>query len=128
MTLAFIGEVEDPISFTKIRDEISFTPFTMTLSYLSYFPDRKNSKLYWLGIDPCEEVIDLQKRLTDLLKVNHLPFHDKPFLPHISLSRKTLRDSPLIIDDLLPITVKIDTLYLMESIPYKNTRIGIPIK
>ena len=44
----------------------------------------------------------------------------------MTLSRKTILKEPA--DLILPISCTITSLELLESIPYKQTRIGIPVK
>lgn len=127
MTMAFLGEVEESMidELLEIRDEINFEPFSFNLDYLDSFPDR-NSRLYYLGTNQSEELYVLQKSLVKKLYQHKIAFHDRQFLPHVTLSRKTvLKKEPKM---LLPINCTITSLELLESIPYKETRIGIPVK
>lgn len=127
MTMAFLGEVEESKidELLQIRDEISFAPFSFNLDYLDSFPDR-NSRLYYLGTTRSEELYALQKTLVQKLYQHRIAFHDRQFLPHVTLSRKTvIKEETQMI---LPINCTITSLELLESIPYKDTRIGISVK
>ncbi len=127
MTLAFLGNVgdEDLSLLRLIRESISFEPFTFQLSKLGYFPDQKDSRLYYLTSSQDEALYALQKALTDALKKHQVAFHDRQFLPHLTLSRKTiLKEEPQLS---LPLTLTVSSFHLLESIPYENTRIGINI-
>lgn len=127
MTMAFLGEVEESLidELLEIRDEISFEPFCFNLDYLDSFPDR-NSRLYYLSTTHAQELYALQSTLVQKLYQHKIAFHDKQFLPHVTLSRKTILKEPT--DLILPISCTITSLELLESIPYKQTRIGIPVK
>lgn len=127
MTLAFIGEVqEERLDLLRsIRREISFHPFTFQLTQTGSFPDRKNSRLYYLTSANDQPLYKLQQQLTDALKKHQIPFHDKEYLPHVTLARKTLLTAPLPMPS--PITVSVNSFHLLESVPYQNTRIGIII-
>ena len=101
-----LGEVEESMidELLEIRDEISFEPFSFNLDYLDSFPDR-NSRLYYLGTNQSEELYALQKSLVKKLYQHKIAFHDRQFLPHVTLSRKTvLKKEPKM---LLPINCTI---------------------
>ncbi len=127
MTLAFIGESdEDTVTAMRsILSEITFKPFTFTVSGLDYVPERQGKRLYYLTTSHDEGLYALQKQLTDRLKAHKQPFHDKAFLPHMTLARKTvLHKEPKFPIDC---TLHVSSIHLLESIPYENTRIGIII-
>lgn len=126
MTLAFLGEVEDALDeLRKIRESIRFDPFTFMLSTLGFFPDKKDSRLYYLTSSSDNALYALQKQLTDALKHHQIAFHDRCFLPHLTLARKTILAHEPVLS--LPIQVTVKDFHLLESIPYQNTRIGIII-
>lgn len=127
MTMAFLGEVDESLveELLEIRDAISFESFCFNLDYLDSFPDR-NSRLYYLGTTKSSELYALQKKLVQKLYQHKIAFHDRQFLPHVTLSRKTVLKEN--VEMILPIHCTITSLELLESIPYQETRIGIPVK
>lgn len=126
LTLAFIGETEsDDLALLKdIRRTITFTPFSFDIDHIASFDDAKGSRLYYAGTSHDADLYALQKQLTDRLKAHQLRFHDRPYLPHITLCRKTIISS---LPVLSPIHVTVSSFHLLESVPYQNTRIGIII-
>lgn len=123
MTLAFIGEVNDEMvkSMQEVRRLVHFEPFTFKIDQIGYFPER-DKRLYYLTSSNDQALYELQKQLTDVLKARQLPFHDKAFLPHLTLGRKViLKNEP---DFPIDLTIHVSEFHLLESIPYKNTRIG----
>jgi 2'-5' RNA ligase len=86
LTLKFLGEVSDD-SVQKIIEAISsicFAPFTMTLGSLGSFSDRI-VKVVWVGIVPCEPLMQLQSSIDRVLCQDFLPV--EKFVPHITLAR-----------------------------------------
>lgn len=125
MTLAFIGETEDISILRSIRQKITFKPFAFDIDHIGAFDDAKGSHLYFAATSHDEALYALQKQLTDQLKAQQIRFHDRRYLPHITLSRKTLLNQPL--PAFPAIHVSVSSFHLLESVPYQNTRIGIII-
>lgn len=125
MTLAFIGETEELDLLKSIRQEMTFSPFSFDIDHIGAFDDAKGSHLYFAATSHDDELYALQKQLTDQLKARQISFHDRLYLPHITLSRKTLLKQPL--PAFPTIHVAVSSFHLLESVPYQNTRIGIII-
>ncbi|MBQ7528980.1 RNA 2',3'-cyclic phosphodiesterase [bacterium] len=83
LTLAFIGEYEDPLYVKKVIDKIKFRPFSIKLEKMGAF-----HSLWWIGLQKSNELKMLVKRLRQDLERAGVPYDTKEFLPHITLIRK----------------------------------------
>jgi 2'-5' RNA ligase len=89
LTLRFIGDVNEDTAQTidnSLRT-IKFTPFTMQLQSVGYFPPRKEPRILWCGIAANENVIRLQKHIEHAVIAAGLPHADRKFHPHITVAR-----------------------------------------
>ena len=89
LTLAFLGEVP-PSRVQEAQDALEdLSPVSMTLwfSQVGQFP-QGNKELWWLGADPCPELIKLREDLVFQLERRNFSMDRRPFLPHITLARK----------------------------------------
>jgi RNA 2',3'-cyclic 3'-phosphodiesterase len=89
LTLRFIGEV-GPESFTSIRAalaRVSFSAFPLTLRGVGHFPPGRHPRVLWVGIDPCDRLMQLQEDLELLLLDTGIPAEERRFSPHITLAR-----------------------------------------
>ena len=89
-TLQFLGEIDDS-KCQKIKDllnEISFSQFDVSLKSVGGFPNLKNPRVIWIGMDK-----DGAKKLTELAseigtKLTTVGFEkDKKFKPHLTVFR-----------------------------------------
>ena len=85
ITLAFIGEYDEPDFVTEVISEVPFSPFPISLSALGHFGD-----LWWVGISDNVELASYVKRLHQALSEAGIPFDKKKFSPHITLIRKAI--------------------------------------
>lgn len=84
LTIAFIGEYNDPQKVLDALSQISFRPFLLSLSgRAGSFGD-----LWWAGLDKCPELQKLVSEVRKSLSDNSIPFDRKPFRPHITLIRR----------------------------------------
>ena len=83
LTLAFIGEYDDPDKVIKAIEEVPFEPFAIELSGMGRFGD-----LYWAGLTENPELNDYVKRLRKSLSAHDIPYDKKKFSPHITLVRR----------------------------------------
>ena len=108
ITLAFIGEYDEPDFVTEIISEVPFSPFPISLSALGHFGD-----LWWVGISDNAELASYVKRLHQTLSEAGIPFDKKKFSPHITLIRKAIGTLPAVS---VPETVmSVDHVSLMRS-------------
>lgn len=117
MTLAFIGEYNDPSHILDVMKSVSFKPFSMKLAETGSFGD-----IRWCGISNCPELYALVKKLRYALAYAVIPFDKKRFNPHITILRKS--NLPF---DFNPAEIKVtqdemivDHFSLMESSRDKN--------
>ena len=108
ITLAFIGEYDEPDFVTEVISEVPFSPFPISLSTLGHF-----GNLWWVGLDDNDELGSYVKRLRKALSEAGIPFDKKKFSPHITLIRKAIGTLPAVS---VPKTVmSVDHISLMRS-------------
>jgi 2'-5' RNA ligase len=89
LTLNFIGEVERE-RFLDLRDslnEIAASSFELRIRGVGQFMRRDRSGVIWVGVESSEELIELQKKITNLLKLHHIKVEKRDFEPHITIAR-----------------------------------------
>ena len=74
LTLAFIGEYDDPEKVKEVLRSVPMPPFRMSLSEKGNF-----GNLLWAGVKGNQKAA---------LKEAEIPFEDDKFTPHITLVRK----------------------------------------
>ena len=83
ITLAFIGDYEDPYKVLDIMNHLGFRPIKIRLDGTGSFGD-----LFWAGLSDNYQLTGYVKRLRKELSANDIPFDRKRFSPHITLIRK----------------------------------------
>ena len=90
LTLRFIGEV-GPRTFDAIKaalSGLSFRGFPLTLRGAGHFPPGKRPpRVLWVGVEPSETLMQLQRDLELALIDAGIPPDERPFSPHITLAR-----------------------------------------
>lgn len=122
LTLRFIGEVDGQL-FRAIIDAletIRFVGFPLQSAGLGCFPPRRRPNILWVGVNPSDALLQLQRRLeTSLVKLGLEPEHRK-FHPHFTIARLSLATSLVKLTDYLslngsfkpaPFTVNAFSLY-----------------
>lgn len=94
LTLRFLGNVA-PDSVARLRRELGREglggPFEITFGALGAFPRPKRARVIWLGVTRGEEPLQrLAATVESRVRAAGLPPEDRPFSPHLTLSR--LRD------------------------------------
>ncbi len=96
LTLKFLGEI-DEVQHAKVNsllNNVRGKSFTFTLNKFGLFPSRRFPRVLWIGIQPEDDVILLQKIIEETLKAEFNQEND--FKPHITLARvKFLTDKQL---------------------------------
>ena len=108
ITLAFIGEYDEPDFVTEVISEVPFSPFPISLSAPGHFGD-----LWWVGISDNVELASYVKRLHQALSEAGIPFDKKKFSPHITLIRKAIGTLPAV--SVPKTTMSVDHISLMRS-------------
>lgn len=86
MTLAFIGEYDDPEQIVEVMQKIPLRSFSVKLSGFRPFKD-----MYFADLEENENLKDYVKRLRKALLDEEIPFDRKKFVPHVTLVRKANR-------------------------------------
>ena len=107
ITLAFIGEYDEPDFVTEVISEVPFSPFPVSLSALGHF-----GNLWWVGISDNVELASYVKRLHQALSEAGIPFDKKKFSPHITLIRKAIGTLPAV--SVPKTTMSVDHISLMR--------------
>jgi len=87
LTLKFLGEVQ-PDKTEEVKEilkKISFKPFSVHLSHIGIFPSESYIRVIWVGLDPEEPILDMQKDVDEKLK--SLFNKEKDFKAHLTLAR-----------------------------------------
>ena len=108
ITLAFIGEYDEPDYVTEVISEVPFSPFPISLSTLGHFRN-----LWWVGLDDNDELDSYVKRLRKALSEAGIPFDKKKFSPHITLIRKAIGTLPAV--SVAKTVMSVDHISLMRS-------------
>ena len=95
LTLAFIGEYNDPAKVTRVIRFVQFEPFKLMLSRPGCF-----GELRWLGFTGTEELERYVVKLRTALAAEGIPFDGKRFTPHVTLVRRAI--GPDLPDSVVP--------------------------
>ena len=89
-TLEFLGEI-DQVKYDQVKDvmeKISFSSFDISLKGVGVFPNLKNPRVIWIGIDKngAEKLIFIANEVG--IKLKTLGFEkEKKFKPHLTVFR-----------------------------------------
>ena len=83
LTLAFIGEYDDPDKVLEALETVSFRPFRISLDRTGCFGD-----LHWAGIADSPQLDNLVKQIRHALANAGVPFDKKRFRAHITFLRR----------------------------------------
>ncbi len=83
ITLAFIGDYNDPDAVLDAMELIDFRPIDIELGGVGFFGD-----IFWAGLKENPQLAGYVKRLRHGLADAGIPFDKKKFNPHITLVRK----------------------------------------
>ena len=83
LTLAFIGETDDPGAVSDALKNVSFKPFKLSLSDMGTFGD-----LLWVGMKGNQGLSAAARSVRDALDAAGIEYDRKKFTPHITIIRK----------------------------------------
>lgn len=83
LTLAFIGDYDDPDYVKSVMESVEVRPFEIRLSGVGAFGD-----LWWAGLEKSPPLDAVVRRLRRALADADIPFDRKRFSPHITLIRR----------------------------------------
>lgn len=95
ITLQFVGDW--PTERTpQLAAAASFpwAPFTVDVSGVGAFPDRRHPRLLWAGVEHSQPLLELVTALAARLGPLGVERESRPFRPHISLGRVAAGASP----------------------------------
>lgn len=83
MTLAFIGEYDDPAKIKEVISRVPVPEFRLSLSDMENF-----GNILWAGVKGNQKLKAYVKDLRSALDVEGIPYDRDKFVPHITLIRK----------------------------------------
>jgi len=89
LTLRFIGEV-DGRTEQDIVDALSglrCPGFELCLSGIGHFETKGRIRALWAGVEPSQPLINLQRRVEQLVASAGVPAEGRKFRPHVTLAR-----------------------------------------
>ena len=90
ITLKFLGETEDK-KLGLIIDElnqISASPFKLSIKETGAFPHLKNPRVIWIGVDgELDKCNELYQSVEDRMDSLGFPFEKRDFKPHLTIGR-----------------------------------------
>ena len=89
MTLAFIGEYDDPARIKEVISRVPVPEFRMSLSDMGNF-----GNILWAGVKGNQKLKTYVKDLRAALAAEGIPFDKEKFVPHITLIRKVSAKKP----------------------------------
>lgn len=121
LTFKFLGEVTDSKTeeIKTLLGKVKFSRFKLSLSSFGVFPNPDYVRVLWIGLEPKEQVMLLQKQIDSKL-ANLFPL-DKRFHPHVTLARvKNIKDKKAFCDMLKksvePKTIELHSFELIKSV------------
>ena len=117
ITLAFIGEHDDPDAVLDAVQNASFAPFDLMMDKIGCFGD-----LWWTGLSGSEALQALVRKLRRELSDAEIPFDRKKFKAHITFLRRAYvpgggKITPVEIES---VSMRVDHVSLMLSTRGKN--------
>ena len=83
LTLAFIGETDDPGAVKDALKAVQIKPFKLSLSDMGTF-----GELLWVGMKGNQGLSSAAKSVRDALDAAGIDYDRKKFVPHITIIRK----------------------------------------
>ncbi len=92
LTLKFLGEIQQS-ALPGLSESLRFAalpepPFTLRMHGLGAFPDLRNPRVIWCGLDgDLPRLTALQEQVVSACQAAGFPREDRPFHPHLTLGR-----------------------------------------
>lgn len=115
LTLAFIGEYNDPGFVSDVLSDIDLEPVRLVIDGFGSFGD-----LYWIGIKHDKGLETNVKRIRKALADNGIPFDKKKFSPHMTIARNIVYDKGFPTDVPFPAAMDVEYISLLRSDRGKN--------
>jgi len=106
LTLKFLGEMQ-PKDIDIVKNEfkkVEFESFSVYLDSIGVFPDENYVRVVWIGLNPEEKLIELQKEIDESLK--DLFAKEENFKVHLTLGRiKFVKNKEKFVENLRKIKI-----------------------
>lgn len=89
LTLVFIGETTDVPAVKKAMMQVHGLPFDLKIKNLGKF-GRGGKDLYWLGVDRCAALAEIQRTLSEALREKGFAIEQREYRPHLTLGREVV--------------------------------------
>src|SRR4051812_37208548 len=86
VTLKFVGERTDVEEIKHALSQISSTTFELTFRGYGFFPTPKSARVFWLGIESGQQLINLAKSVEESLIPIGIAKESHPFSPHLTVA------------------------------------------
>lgn len=122
-TIKFLGEVKKS-ELANLMDCISmtaseFTPFSMSLNCLGFFPSEKKPRVIWIGADGgADHLLEVFQTLENCLEKVGYDREARTFSPHLTIGRVRKERTVIVPDGLpefKPVRFEINSLALIKS-------------
>ncbi|MCR4614901.1 MAG: RNA 2',3'-cyclic phosphodiesterase [Clostridiales bacterium] len=111
ITLAFIGEYNDPDRVMAAMSRVRFAPFQITVDHIGCFDD-----LWWAGIAESKALEALARDLRRALAEADIPFDKKRFRAHVTFLRRAENMNALSVPkQIKPAVMAVNGISLMLS-------------
>ena len=115
LTLAFIGEYNDPGYVSDVISNIDLEPVRLVVDGFGSFRD-----VFWIGVKDDKGLETNVKRIRRALSDNGIPFDRKKFMPHMTIARKIEYNKDFPTDAPFPAAMDVEYIALMRSDRGKN--------
>ncbi|UZE93755.1 MAG: RNA 2',3'-cyclic phosphodiesterase [Candidatus Pacearchaeota archaeon] len=108
ITIKFLGDLtDDQVNKAKeVLREIKFEPFKVKLNSFGIFPSLNFIRVVWVDVLPKEQLIELEKKIDDVISEKLGFRRNRNFETHITLARaKYIGDKQKFVEGLKNITV-----------------------
>ena len=107
LTLKFLGKVPKS-NLNEIINKlktIKFNGFSLELDKIGFFPNNNYVRVIWIGVEPKDKVILLQKKIESAL--SGMFENEFDFYPHVTLARvKSINDRKSFFDSISNLTIE----------------------
>ena len=120
LTLRFLGDV-DPVGADRLLAELARSnlpdPFRIRFGAVGGFPRPKKATVAFIGVDRGEPRLEgLAATANEAAAAAGLGFEDRPFHPHLTLSRvRPPRDIRVLTDSAADVSMHVDSVCLYRS-------------
>lgn len=114
LTLEFLGELDTPEKAIAAMEQIRAMPFSLAFGASGRFRHREGD-IFWLGFQPNESLLQLQKQLHRALRAQGIPLESRPYRPHLTLARRLKDHGESVFPMPLPSPVLVSEITLMRS-------------